>query len=290
MEAWGVELGMQGSAMGQHYGAVQQDSYGAVLWGSCGAELWSRPIWLLPFFGSLGPSPPPLPTSAPHGHAWAVGVGQPPLFPAMGLWVLLLLGAALPHSCSSALDVDSAVAFEGPGSFGLSVAQSDDGVLVGAPLDLGGRGRVYRCRVGEKSCRDADVGDPPDMGPTALGMSMAANGSQLLACGPMAQRTCGENAEVPGFCFLLFSGRSLTTTPRACPTSASDIVFLMDGSGSVARFDFNRMKIFVIEIIKRFRGTNTRVRDTRCYGAAPQRGLSRWPASMAAPQNLWGAP
>uniref|UniRef100_A0A669PLQ2 VWFA domain-containing protein n=1 Tax=Phasianus colchicus TaxID=9054 RepID=A0A669PLQ2_PHACC len=80
----------------------------------------------------------------------------------------------------------------------------------------------------------------------------------VQACGPMAQRMCGENAEVPGFCFLLFSRRSLPTTPRACPTSASDIVFLMDGSGSVAGFDFQRMKIFVIEIIRRFRGTNTR--------------------------------
>ncbi|XP_025010950.1 integrin alpha-D isoform X4 [Gallus gallus] len=262
----GAELGIWGSTVGRCNGAVPQGSYGAALWGSCGAALWGscgaelrgRPIWLLPFFGSLGPSPPPLPTSSPHGRAWAVGVGQPPLLPAMGPWVLLLLGAALPHSCSSALDVDSAVAFEGPGSFGLSVAQSDDGVLVGAPLDLEGRGRVYRCRVGEKSCRDAGIGDPPAMGPMALGMSMAANGSQLLACGPTAQRMCGENAEVPGFCFLLFSGRSQTTTPRACPTLASDIVFLMDGSGSVADFDFHRMKTFIIEVIKRFRGTDTR--------------------------------
>ncbi|XP_032303586.1 integrin alpha-D-like [Coturnix japonica] len=165
---------------------------------------------------------------------------------------------ALPHSCSSALDVDSAVAFEGSGSFGLSVAQSNDGVLVGAPLEFGGQGHVYRCRVGESRCSNADVGDRPDMGPMALGMSMAANGSQLLTCGPTAQRLCGENAEVPGFCSLLLSSRSLTTTTRACPTSASDIVFLMDGSGSVADFDFQRMKIFIIEIIKRFRGTNTR--------------------------------
>lgn len=40
----------------------------------------------------------------------------------------------------------------------LSPTSSHHRVLVGAPLDLGGRGRVYRCRVGEKSCRDADVG------------------------------------------------------------------------------------------------------------------------------------
>ncbi|NXJ16712.1 ITAD protein, partial [Odontophorus gujanensis] len=165
---------------------------------------------------------------------------------------------ALPHSCSSALDVDSAVTFQGPGSFGISVAQSNDGVLVGAPLDLEGRGRIYRCRVGERSCSDAGVGDRSDMGPMALGMSVAANGSQLLACGPAAQRMCGVNAEVPGFCFLLFSGRTETTTLQACPASASDIVFLVDGSGSVAPFDFERMKIFITEVITRFSGTNTR--------------------------------
>lgn len=71
---------------------------------------------------------------------------------------------------------------------------------------------------------------------------------------------------------LLHSTACPTTCPTACPTSSSDIVFLMDGSGSVAAFDFWQMKTFVIEIIKRFRGTNTRVRDTRCYGAAPQQG------------------
>ncbi|OXB72741.1 UNVERIFIED_CONTAM: hypothetical protein H355_009922 [Colinus virginianus] len=168
-------------------------------------------------------------------------------------------------------------------------------VLVGAPLDLEGRGRIYRCRVGESSCRDAGVGDRSDLGPMALGMSVAANGSQLLvgavgccgaltalwglwgsvghhgslwgtvalcgvqACGPAAQRTCGVNAEVPGFCFLQFSGRSETTTLQACPTSTSDIVFLIDGSGSVAPFDFERMKTFITEVITRFRGTDTRL-------------------------------
>ncbi|OXB58805.1 hypothetical protein ASZ78_016003, partial [Callipepla squamata] len=76
-------------------------------------------------------------------------------------------------------------------------------VLVGAPLDLEGRGRVYRCRVGESSCHDAGVG--------------------------------------------------------ACPTSTSDIVFLIDGSGSVAPFDFERMKTFITEVITRFRGTDTRL-------------------------------
>ena len=46
----------------------------------------------------------------------------------------------------------------------------------------------------------------------SLWISMGRHGVQ--ACGPTAQRMCGENAEVPGFCFLLFSGRSQTTTPR----------------------------------------------------------------------------
>uniref|UniRef100_A0A8C9ERI0 VWFA domain-containing protein n=1 Tax=Pavo cristatus TaxID=9049 RepID=A0A8C9ERI0_PAVCR len=74
--------------------------------------------------------------------------------------------------------------------------------------------------------------------------------------------------------------------PTACPTSASDIVFLMDGSGSVARFDFQRMKIFIIEVIRRFRGTDTRVRGHGATGL-PHSGALANGLTMAAPRNLW---
>lgn len=43
----------------------------------------------------------------------------------------------------------------------------------------------------------------------SLWISVGCCGVQ--ACGPMAQRMCGENAEVPGLCFL---DGSLVTTPR----------------------------------------------------------------------------
>lgn len=91
-----------------------------------------------------------------NGALWG-SVGSTELYGAM--WTLWRLWAvwvpmgvprptALPHSCSSALDLDSAVAFEGPGSFGLSVAQSDDGYgaapqLVEPPQDSVGQPTEY---------------------------------------------------------------------------------------------------------------------------------------------------
>ncbi len=44
-----------------------------------------------------------------------------------------------------------------------------------------------------------------------------------------------------------------------CPTSQIDIAFLMDGSGSVYYEDFNKMKAFVIEMIKSFIDHDTQV-------------------------------
>jgi len=44
-----------------------------------------------------------------------------------------------------------------------------------------------------------------------------------------------------------------------CPSSQIDIAFLMDGSGSVDPVDFNKMKAFVIEMIKSFVDHDTKV-------------------------------
>ncbi|XP_068524807.1 LOW QUALITY PROTEIN: integrin alpha-D-like, partial [Anas acuta] len=78
------------------------------------------------------------------------------------------------------------------------------------------------------------------------------------ACSPKARRTCGELEELPGLCLLLPPGRALPDTRPACPTLASDIVFLVDGSGSISPPDFERMKDFIVQVMRRFRATNTR--------------------------------
>ncbi|XP_068280908.1 LOW QUALITY PROTEIN: integrin alpha-D-like [Nyctibius grandis] len=136
---------------------------------------------------------------------------------------------------------------------------------------------------------------PPEVTSMSLGLSLVAHGSQLLACGPTAQRACGVNMELRGLCFLLPAGGTLpaalpgmgglTTGPDAgvdgprrvklcifpsttshsppplppgCPAKASDIVFLMDGSGSIRRPDFERMKVFITQVMSRFESTDTR--------------------------------
>ncbi|KAM6307010.1 integrin alpha-X-like [Podargus strigoides] len=165
----------------------------------------------------------------------------------------------LPPTLSSGLDEATVTVFRGAGgSFGHSVAQVDGGVLVGAPLELWGMGRVYRCSFVTGSCQDVPVTAPPEVTSMSLGLSLAAHGSQFLACGPMARRACGENMELRGLCFLLPTGDPLRAPLPGCPTKASDIVFLVDGSGSIMSEDFERMKTFITQVMRRFESTDTR--------------------------------
>ncbi|XP_006038789.1 integrin alpha-X [Alligator sinensis] len=66
---------------------------------------------------------------------------------------------------------------------------------------------------------------------------------------------------VRGYCFLLDRNLRLTqrfpeTLPE-CPRRQTDILFLIDGSGSVVSSDFLKMKDFVVQVMRRFRGTET---------------------------------
>ncbi|XP_074991438.1 integrin alpha-M-like isoform X3 [Calonectris borealis] len=178
-------------------------------------------------------------------------------------WVLLtVLCAGLPPTLGSGLDEATATVFRGTGgSFGYSVAQVNGGVLVGAPLEPGWAsetGRVYRCWFGTGSCQDVPITAPPEVTSMSLGMSLVAHGSQLLACGPTARRACGVNMELRGLCFLLPAGNTLPAALPGCPTKTSDIVFLMDGSGSIMTPDFERMKTFITQVMSRFESTDTR--------------------------------
>ncbi|CAM9132728.1 unnamed protein product, partial [Bubo scandiacus] len=177
-------------------------------------------------------------------------------------WMLLVvLCTGLPLTLSSSLDEATVTVFWGAGgSFGHSVAQVDGGVLVGAPLEQGGAGetgRVYRCWFRTGLCQDVLITAPPDVTSMSLGLSLVAHGSQFLACSPAAWRACGVNMELRGLCFHLPSGKTLPVTLPACPRGASDIVFLVDGSGSIAASDFERMKTFITQVMSRFESTDT---------------------------------
>uniref|UniRef100_A0A452QUQ6 Integrin subunit alpha D n=1 Tax=Ursus americanus TaxID=9643 RepID=A0A452QUQ6_URSAM len=104
---------------------------------------------------------------------------------------------------------------------------------------------------------------PPEAVNVSLGLSLTASTdrSSLLACGPTMHRACGENMYAEGFCLLLGSQlQTIGTVPAAwpeCPSQEMDIVFLIDGSGSIAQHDFKRMKDFVRAVMGLFGGTNT---------------------------------
>ncbi|RXN35714.1 integrin alpha-M-like protein [Labeo rohita] len=92
---------------------------------------------------------------------------------------------------------------------------------------------------------------------TLSGMRRALLGHipETRVCGPTIPKNC-DVTTYNGMCFKISSdnvvSKSVPKTLRECPTSQIDIAFLMDGSGSVNDVDFNKMKNFVVEMIKSF--------------------------------------
>nr|XP_015195352.1 PREDICTED: integrin alpha-X-like [Lepisosteus oculatus] len=93
-----------------------------------------------------------------------------------------------------------------------------------------------------------------------MGLSLTARQpDELVVCGPRLQHSCGKNEYLNGVCFTL--DRSLNVLPsnytpgyQECTSKPVDIVFLIDGSGSIKRNEFSQMKVFMQEIINRFQG------------------------------------
>ncbi|XP_061444304.1 integrin alpha-X isoform X2 [Rhineura floridana] len=125
-------------------------------------------------------------------------------------------------------------------------------------------GKLYKCQpVPSKSgrCQEVLLQRPTDAVNMSLGMSLSAHNSQLLVCGPTVHQTCGENIYLKGYCFHL--DQNLRETQRfpeklpECAKRLTDIVLLIDGSGSIRRHQFSQMKTFLSEVMKRFQNTDT---------------------------------
>ncbi|CAM4581541.1 unnamed protein product [Caretta caretta] len=183
--------------------------------------------------------------------------------------LLLYLCAVLAQSHEFSVDVEGPITFqEAAAGFGQSVVQfgsaSTQGLIVGAPQQIGGvneTGKVYKCDLGSRRCQEILIQRPPDAMNMSLGLSLASRGSQFLVCGPTVHRACGENMYVNGYCFLLDQSlrqvQRIPDTHPECPRHVTDIVLLVDSSGSIAPEDFGKMKTFLAEIMKRFRSTDT---------------------------------
>ncbi|CAM5118472.1 unnamed protein product [Eretmochelys imbricata] len=183
--------------------------------------------------------------------------------------LLLYLCSVLAPSREFSVDVEGPITFqEAAAGFGQSVVQfgsaSTRGLIVGAPQQIGGvneTGKVYKCDLGSRRCQEIPIQRPPDAMNMSLGLSLASRGSQFLVCGPTVHRACGENMYVNGYCFLLDQSlrqvQRIPDTHPECPRHVTDIVLLVDSSGSIVPEDFGKMKTFLAEIMKRFRSTDT---------------------------------
>ncbi|XP_045399200.1 integrin alpha-D-like isoform X11 [Lemur catta] len=186
---------------------------------------------------------------------------------AMAFGMVLLL-AVLASCHGFNLDVEEPTVFrEDADSFGQSVVQfGGSRLVVGAPLEVvaaNQTGRLYDCASSTGMCQPVPLHIPPEAVNISLGLSLAAstNHSWLLACGPTMHRACGENMYAKGSCLLLGSHlQIIRTVPAAlpeCPVPEMDIVFLIDGSGSIDQSEFLQMKAFVRAVMGWFKGTNS---------------------------------
>ncbi|XP_031793208.1 integrin alpha-M isoform X1 [Sarcophilus harrisii] len=178
----------------------------------------------------------------------------------------LLIGLIPCHGFN--LDTENPTVFQEDGAgFGQTVVQFNKGrLIVGAPLKIAApnqTGQLYNCEFSTKTCMAIPINVPQEAVNMSLGFTLAAavNPSQILACGPIVHRTCKENAYINGLCFMLDSNlhqeQNFPTSLQECPKLANDIVFLIDGSGSINRNQFIQMKNFIKTIMDQFTGTKT---------------------------------
>ncbi|GAB1292755.1 Integrin alpha-M [Apodemus speciosus] len=170
------------------------------------------------------------------------------------------------------LDTENPITFqENARGFGQSVVQLDETrVVVAAPQEakaVNQTGALYQCDYSTSRCDSIPLQGsylPPEAVNMSLGLSLAATSvpPQLLACGPTVHQNCKENTYVNGLCYLF--GSNLLRPPqqfpealRGCPQQESDIVFLIDGSGSISTSDFQKMKEFVSTVMEEFKKSKT---------------------------------
>ncbi|CAO2583477.1 Integrin alpha-X [Lemmus lemmus] len=184
-------------------------------------------------------------------------------------WMALLLLTAFASSLGFNLDTEQLTRFHMDGAgFGHSVVQYDKTwVVVGAPKEMRATnqmGGLYKCGYHVGKCEPVHLQVPPEAVNMSLGLSLTAatNPSRLLACGPTVHHACRENIYLTGLCFLLASSsplqpRRFSAAQQECPQQDQDIVFLIDGSGSISYSNFKIMLQFVETVMSQFRRPHT---------------------------------
>ncbi|XP_056286181.1 integrin alpha-X-like isoform X2 [Pseudoliparis swirei] len=128
-------------------------------------------------------------------------------------------------------------------------------LLVSAPLhqySQRGRGKIYKCST--ESCSELSIPMVDFAVNMSLGLTMTNDPStqNTLACGPTIPKDCKSITMYSGACFQIDRFNRVTgPVPSSLGDCRSaDIAFLLDGSGSVSRPDFNIMKIFVKNLVR----------------------------------------
>ncbi|XP_058892619.1 integrin alpha-X isoform X2 [Kogia breviceps] len=176
--------------------------------------------------------------------------------------IFLLLLMALASSFCFNLDIEQPTTFRvDSAGFGYSVVQYANWLVVGAPQAIKAAnqtGGLYQCDYSMGKCEPIPLPVPPEAVNMSLGLSMVATTSpfRLLACGPTVHHACRENMHLTGFCFLLVSpswqAQRIPAALQECPRQEQDIVFLIDGSGSISYTNFAKMLNFVKAMMSQF--------------------------------------
>uniref|UniRef100_A0A9J8C5Y9 Integrin, alpha M (complement component 3 receptor 3 subunit) n=1 Tax=Cyprinus carpio carpio TaxID=630221 RepID=A0A9J8C5Y9_CYPCA len=140
-------------------------------------------------------------------------------------------------------------------SFGYKVIQKDaSSLIVSDPLiqiSNGQRGQIYNCLVTEGSCSSLNINGI--WGFYSFKFMFQFHLTQI--CGPTIPKKCVAATNYRGMCFI--STNDVFKPPVPSPKYRDclgqiDIAFLLDGSGSVGKYNFGIMKTFVTNVIKRF--------------------------------------
>lgn len=147
--------------------------------------------------------------------------------------------------------------------FGYQVVQRGSDLLVSAPLrqySQNHRGRIYKCST--ESCSSMSIQVPEFAVNMSLGLTMTSDPAtnKILACGPTIPKDCKSITKYNGVCLQINKndgvGIPMPSFIEECQIKA-DIVFLLDGSGSVYASDFTKMKTFVTNLVSSFVGRGT---------------------------------
>ncbi|RVE59544.1 hypothetical protein OJAV_G00189790 [Oryzias javanicus] len=143
---------------------------------------------------------------------------------------------------------------KGDAGFGQQMVQRQSDLLVGAPLQQYSRdrrGKIFQCS--KEACQPVSIPDRELAVNMSLGLTMTRDPTtqRTLVCGPTIPTECKHITLYNGMCIELETSnlvrRRLPSNFPEC--TQADIAFLLDGSGSVAGRDFEKMKDFVIKLI-----------------------------------------